>query len=108
MKAKSLILIYGILLTVILFLFPSHGVKASVENPETVILQLRWFHQFQFAGYYAAVEQGYYRDVGLDVIIKETKAGMDTTKEVVEGRAQYGIIGPSILLQRNKGFSSLK
>ncbi|HEA66545.1 MAG TPA: hypothetical protein ENI07_06975 [Desulfobacterales bacterium] len=80
MKAKSLILFYGILLMVILFLFPSHGVKASDENPETVILQLRWFHQFQFAGYYAAVEQGYYRDVGLDVIIKETKAGMDTTR----------------------------
>ena len=103
MKAKALILFYGILLMVMLFLFPSHGVKASDENPETVILQLRWFHQFQFAGYYAAVEQGYYRDVGLDDIIKETKAGMNSTKEVIEGRAQYGISGSSILLQRNKG-----
>jgi len=27
---------------------------------ETVTLQLKWLHQFQFAGYYAAKEKGYY------------------------------------------------
>ena len=30
------------------------------EQPETVILQLKWFHQFQFAGYYAAKEKGFW------------------------------------------------
>ncbi|MCE9580464.1 MAG: ABC transporter substrate-binding protein, partial [Deltaproteobacteria bacterium] len=34
---------------------------------EHVVLQLKWRHQFQFAGYYAAQLQGYYRDAGLDV-----------------------------------------
>ena len=29
--------------------------------------QLQWFPQSQFAGYYAAIDQGYYRDLGLDV-----------------------------------------
>lgn len=34
---------------------------------ESVRLQLKWRHQFQFAGYYAALEQGYFREAGLDV-----------------------------------------
>jgi len=38
---------------------------------ETVNLQLRWMHQFQFAGYYAALEKGYYKKAGLDVVIHE-------------------------------------
>jgi len=34
---------------------------------EPVSLQLRWMHQFQFAGYYAALHKGYYWEAGLDV-----------------------------------------
>ena len=37
---------------------------------EKVALQLRWDHRFQFAGYYAALWQGYYADAGLDVEIR--------------------------------------
>ena len=38
---------------------------------DQVSLQLKWKHQFQFAGYYAAVEKGFYRENGLDVVIRE-------------------------------------
>jgi NitT/TauT family transport system substrate-binding protein len=38
-------------------------------EPATVRLQLQWTDQAQFAGYYAAVEQGYYDDVALTVEI---------------------------------------
>jgi hypothetical protein len=38
---------------------------------DQVSLQLKWKHQFQFAGYYAALEQGLYRNAGLDVTIRE-------------------------------------
>jgi ABC-type nitrate/sulfonate/bicarbonate transport system substrate-binding protein len=44
---------------------------------ETVVLQLRWIHQFQFAGYYAALHQGYYRDAGLNGVIGEGGPGAD-------------------------------
>ncbi|KKK58640.1 hypothetical protein LCGC14_3042390, partial [marine sediment metagenome] len=37
---------------------------------ESVSLQLKWTHQFQFAGYYMAKQKGFYNDVGLDVTIK--------------------------------------
>ncbi|MBK7056400.1 MAG: ABC transporter substrate-binding protein [Leptospiraceae bacterium] len=39
---------------------------------DRIHLQLKWYHQFQFAGYYAAIEKGYYSDVGLDVQLVET------------------------------------
>ena len=42
-------------------------------SQEKITLQLKWLHQFQFAGYYAAKEKGFYDDVGLDVEIKERK-----------------------------------
>jgi hypothetical protein len=32
---------------------------------DRVSLQPKWKHQFQFGGYYAALEQGFYRDAGL-------------------------------------------
>ncbi|MFH8248835.1 ABC transporter substrate-binding protein [Microbacterium sp. B2969] len=41
-----------------------------------VTLQLQWVSQAQFAGYYAALAEGYYKDEGLDVTIQE--AGTDT------------------------------
>ncbi len=92
-------------LVVILFLssllFPFFS--AVAEPLEKVTLQLKWMHQFQFAGYYAAIEQGYYRDAGLDVILKEARPDMDFTEEVVSGRADYGIEMPGLLLERQKG-----
>ncbi len=56
-----------------------------------VTLQLQWVAQAQFAGYYAAVAQGYYADEGLDVKIDE--AGTDTVPidVLASGDADYAI-----------------
>ena len=37
---------------------------------ERIVLQLKWVNQFQFAGYYAAVEKGFYKAAGLDVELR--------------------------------------
>ena len=34
---------------------------APERQDESIRLQLKWLHQFQFAGFYAAIEQGYYQ-----------------------------------------------
>jgi len=70
---------------------------------EKVLLQLKWRHQFQFAGYYAALEKGYYREAGLDVSLIEGAPKTDTVEEVVAGRAQYGVGMPELLLARVQG-----
>mgnify|MGYP001363603672 CR=1 FL=1 len=60
---KTVIKIFIIAVTVMT------GVMSASEQKCAVNLQLRWFHQFQFAGYYAAKEKGYYDEAGFDVNI---------------------------------------
>ena len=55
---------------------------AAMAN-ETIHLQLRWNHQFQFAGYYAALEKGYYAKAGLDVVIHEGSIEKTPVQEVL-------------------------
>jgi ABC-type nitrate/sulfonate/bicarbonate transport system substrate-binding protein len=70
---------------------------------ETIDLQLRWYHQFQFAGYYAALQQGYYKQAGLDVVIHEGRPDKAPISEVLQGNAQYGVANSELVLARLKG-----
>src|ERR1700751_5346814 len=58
---------------------------------ETESLQLKWLHQFQFAGYYQALEQGFYRQAGLQVEIREGGPGTVVSEAVERGRADFGV-----------------
>ena len=75
------------------------------HKPVSVTLYLRWLHQFQFAGYYAALEKGYYRNAGLNVTIVEGGPGRDPVEAVMSGPGNYGASNPGILLERMKGRS---
>ena len=76
---------------------------STISNAnEKVVLQLKWFHQFQFAGYYAAKEKGFYDEVGLDVEIKERDLKYNNIDEVINGNAQYGIADSILILYRLK------
>lgn len=69
-----------------------------------ITLQLQWVAQAQFAGYYAAEAEGYYKDAGLDVTI--VPAGTDTVPitEVAKGNADYAISWvPKVLGSIEKG-----
>ncbi|MEP7297938.1 MAG: ABC transporter substrate-binding protein, partial [Burkholderiales bacterium] len=65
--------------------------SAFAAAPEKVRLQLKWFHQFQFAGYYAAQSKGFYRDEGLDVEILEGAPEHTPTTMVLESKADFGV-----------------
>jgi NitT/TauT family transport system substrate-binding protein len=71
----------------------SGGSSASTTSGglTKVTLQLQWVPQAQFAGYYAALTNGYYKKEGLDVTIKP--AGTDTVpiNSVAKGQADYAI-----------------
>jgi len=56
-----------------------------------VSLQLQWFSQAQFAGYYAALDQGFYKDAGLDVTILEGAADIVPIDVLASGDADYAI-----------------
>ncbi len=60
-----------------------------------VVLQLNWKYQFEFAGYIAAKEKGFYKDAGLNVTIKEYKGG-NVINDVLNGKATFGVVGNEI------------
>ena len=77
----------------------------TAETHETVTVQLKWFHQFQFAGYYAAKEKGFYAEEGLDVIFKERNPEKDHIQSVLDGDAEYGVADAGLVVERMRGKS---
>ena len=72
-------------------------------NSEKITLQLEWKHQFEFAGFYTAIEKGYYNDVGLEVEIKEFEDDINITEDVINGKSTFGISSSALILERLKG-----
>ena len=63
----------------------------ETQQPASVTLQLKWVTQAQFAGYYAALEQGYYDDENLDVTIKPGGPDIVPEQAVLGKQAEFGI-----------------
>ena len=75
----------------------------AAAGDDRVRLQLKWQHQFQFAGYYAAQAMGYYRNAGLEVEILPARPGEDPVRQVIEGQAEFGVGSTELLLLREQG-----
>lgn len=78
--------------------------STSADGLTPVKLQLQWFKQGQFAGYLAAVDQGFYKEQGLDVQIVD--GGTDIVPQTVlaQGQADYAIAWvPKALASREAG-----
>jgi NitT/TauT family transport system substrate-binding protein len=74
------------------------------QKLDKVTLQLKWVTQAQFAGYYAAVAKGYYKDFGLDVTLKVGGPSITPEQVVASGGAQVGVDWmPSLLATRDTG-----
>jgi NitT/TauT family transport system substrate-binding protein len=77
---------------------------AATGKLTKVKLQLQWFTQAQFAGYFAAVDQGYYKDAGLDVQILEGGTDIVPQTQLAQGHADYAIAWvPKALQSREQG-----
>lgn len=84
----------------LLFLAPI----VTLASNQKVTLQLKWRHQFQFAGYYAALHKGFYKDAGLDVAIAEYAEPVNPIKRVLNGGAEYGVGNSDLILYKQKGY----
>ncbi|HEY0001619.1 MAG TPA: ABC transporter substrate-binding protein [Actinoplanes sp.] len=81
---------------------PAPGGSGGAATP--IKLQLQWFFQAQFAGYIAAVDQGFYQEQGLDVQLLE--GGVDIVPQTVlaQGKADYAVAWvPKALASREQG-----
>ncbi|MGB5867054.1 MAG: diguanylate cyclase [Arcobacteraceae bacterium] len=92
MIKKSIILIIFLLLQTL-----------SAQDLKKVTIQLSWFDQFQFAGYYIAKEKGYYKDLGLDVEIKPFKFGLDIPQDISTGKSDFAVGRETLILDKANG-----
>jgi signal transduction histidine kinase/ABC-type nitrate/sulfonate/bicarbonate transport system substrate-binding protein len=74
----------------------------SAQDLKKVTLQLSWFNQFQFAGYYMAKEKGFYEELGLDVEIRPFQFGLDIPKDVNDGKIDFAVGRETLILEKIK------
>ncbi len=93
-----------LLLCLIISFFPSRIWAAE----SSLIIQLPWDHQFQFAGFYQALWQGYYKEAGIKVEIRgginDEGNVIDAIEAIASGDADIAPLdGLSLLIAQDKG-----
>ena len=80
------------------------GTGTECATPTPVKLQLQWVTQAQFAGYFAAIDQGFYKDQCLDVTILEGAVDIVPQTVLANGDADFAIAWvPKALASREAG-----
>jgi len=69
----------------------------TLLTSDKIVIQLKWFHMFQFAGYYMALEKGFYRQESLNVELRQRNPDIPVVDQVVSGEAHYGIADSSLV-----------
>ncbi|KGA98818.1 myristoyl transferase [Alkalihalobacillus alcalophilus ATCC 27647 = CGMCC 1.3604] len=78
--------------------------SGSTGDLQELKLVLNWFPKSQHGGAYAAVEQGYFEEVGLDVTLEPGGPQVSGVQIVASGSAEFGLAhADQILLARNEG-----
>ncbi len=104
-EGKSIMIIrkyFSIFLYFFCLVYLSNQAHAS-ESMEAITIQLKWSHQFQFAGYYTAKEKGFYEKEGLDVELRQRDFKSNHISDVLAGKAEYGVSDNGLLLSRMEG-----
>jgi PAS domain S-box-containing protein len=91
---------------VLLILGAAH-IPGAEAAPRKIVLQLSWDHQFEFAGFYAALWEGFYRDAGFDVEIrpalKSDGSVISPLQSLLDRQADFAIDGASFMLGAAQG-----
>ncbi|WP_235827006.1 ABC transporter substrate-binding protein [Aliarcobacter vitoriensis] len=72
------------------------------KDLKKVTLQLAWFDQFQYAGYYMAKEKGFYEELGLDVEILPFSFDIDIPKSVNDGEINFAIGRENLIVEKSR------
>lgn len=93
------------LLVVVAALFLSAcGSTAAPAEPDKVTVQLSWFHGVEYAGFYTAIEKGYYAEENIEVTLNAGGPEINPLAEVESGNALFGIgQGDSLITARANG-----
>lgn len=64
---------------------------------EDISIHLKWYHKFQFAGYYAAELQGYFEDEGYQVNLIEGGPNKSHLHSLLNNKSEYAVLGGEAL-----------
>ncbi len=76
---------------------------AADTKLEKVNLKLKWYHQYQFAGFYAAKKHGFFAEEGLDVEIIESNEKSPAIDFVRSRKNSYGVSSAELIDRKAKG-----
>jgi NitT/TauT family transport system substrate-binding protein len=80
------------------------GTTVECTEPDQVRLQLQWVAQSQFAGYFAALDEGMYEDECLEVTILEGDVQIVPQTVLATGGAEFALAWvPKALVSREEG-----
>jgi NitT/TauT family transport system substrate-binding protein len=80
------------------------GLATQAQAADHLTLQLKWVTQAQFAGYYVAAAEGYYKAANLDVTIKPGGPDINPSQVIAAGGADVIVDWmPDALAAREKG-----
>lgn len=95
---------YLVVATLMLVFANPSPLQAQTDN--NVVLQLKWEHEFQFAGYYAAQWQGIYQQAGLNVEIRsainDDGSFIPPHTQLISGEADFAIGGLDAIIGRGR------
>jgi NitT/TauT family transport system substrate-binding protein len=97
----------GVMLLIVAACNGSSAPSASSAALTPVKFQLQWVAQSQFAGYYAAIDQGYYKALGLDVTLLLGGPNVNNVQVVATGGADIGTAWLPNMLQSREGGTDL-
>ena len=105
MKTKWVVLGASVALVASLAVAGMATAQGSKQTAMTkVTVQLKWVTQAQFAGFYAAQQNGYYKQAGLDVKIRLGGPDIVPEQVVLGGQAEFGVNWlPSLFSNREQG-----
>ena len=99
MSTKSIVY----LITFFLSIQSYQTIQSQSVAQQQVNIALNWQHQFQFAGYYAAIKKGYYKEEGLEVNLIENTQNQSAIEAVLKGEAEYGVTSSELVVARANG-----
>ena len=104
-KMRRMAAVSGVLVLLVMLL-AACGTPEVTEPPDEITVQLAWAHQYQFAGFYAAEQQGFYAEEGLEVtLLSRPEVAVDVTANVADGLADFGVtFGGGLVVDRSRGW----
>ncbi len=95
---KTPTMIIGVVLLLSISLAGCAPSATPAAELTAVTVQLKWLHQSQFAGFYAADQNGYYADEGLKVTLLEGGSEIVPMNSLLNGSADFAVVDPANLM----------